>query len=151
MWAAGARRIGSYIRNGQIPIIIHLGDHDPSGIDMTRDIFERLDLFAGNPIDVERIALNFDQIGQYKPPPNPAKITDSRFNGYAGKYGEESWELDALSPKVLVSLIQDEIFSLLDEEKWGAFVEREKHEKKTLLAVADNYDLVMKTITEEGK
>jgi hypothetical protein len=150
MWDAGARRIRSYINAGQIPVVIHLGDHDPSGIDMTRDIFERLDLFIGDPIDIKRIALNFSQIEQYKPPPNPAKITDSRFNGYADKYGEESWELDALSPKVLVSLIQDEIFSLLDKEKWDILIEQEKHEKETLSAIADNYDLVIKAVSERG-
>jgi hypothetical protein len=30
------------IADGQQPIVFHFGDHDPSGIDMTRDLIERL-------------------------------------------------------------------------------------------------------------
>lgn len=56
---------------GQEPIIFHLGDHDPSGIDMTRDIQERLDLFGAN-CEVNRIALTMDQIRAINPPPFPS-------------------------------------------------------------------------------
>lgn len=34
-------------------------------------------------------------IEEYDPPPNPAKLTDSRVGGYLDAYGDESWELDA--------------------------------------------------------
>lgn len=146
MWAAGSRRLRPHFRNEQIPIIIHLGDHDPSGIDMTRDMLERLDLFTNECVDVRRIALNFDQVQKYKPPPNPAKTTDSRFDNYVTKHGEESWELDALSPNVLVSLIQNEILSLLDKQKWDDLMQIEKGERESLKALADNYDLVKKTM-----
>jgi hypothetical protein len=44
MWAAGTR-IGEYLRNGEQVRILHIGDHDPSGLDMTRDITDRLRLF----------------------------------------------------------------------------------------------------------
>jgi hypothetical protein len=44
IWGA-AQRLGEYIRGGQDVVIVHLGDHDPSGVDMTRDIEERLALF----------------------------------------------------------------------------------------------------------
>ena len=87
MWSA-SQRLLQHIRCDQEIKILHLGDHDPSGIDMTRDIEDRLRLFMEEelPIDfnevvtVHRIALNYDQIRQYNPPPNPAKTTDSRFN-----------------------------------------------------------------------
>ncbi len=72
MWAA-ARRLMHWRDRGQTPIILHLGDHDPSGIDMTRDIFDRLALFAGE-MQVDRLALNWNQVEQYNPPPNPAKF-----------------------------------------------------------------------------
>lgn len=147
MWNAGAKRIASYIKAGQTPKIIHLGDHDPSGIDMTRDIFDRLDMFAGEMVDVHRIALNFDQVEKYNPPPNPAKITDSRFNSYAEKHGTESWELDALQPSVLVSLIQKQILSHRDNDKWDDFIEREKEERETLLAISERYEDVKNMVT----
>ena len=44
IWGA-AQRLRKYIRAGQVPVILHLGDHDPSGIDMTRDIEERIRMF----------------------------------------------------------------------------------------------------------
>ena len=147
MWGA-ARRLASHFDNGQEPVIIHLGDHDPSGIDMTRDILDRLDLLAGEAVHVKRIALNIDQVEKYNPPPNPAKITDSRFDSYAKKHGEESWELDALSPKVLVGLIQKEILLMRDDGKWDVFAQQEKDERDTLIAISENYDLVEKTVAD---
>src|SRR5882724_905982 len=33
------------------------------------------------------------QIKKFKPPPNPAKVTDSRARAYIAKYGDQSWEL----------------------------------------------------------
>ena len=44
MWSA-ATRIGEYLRNGEQTLILHIGDHDPSGLDMTRDIEDRLRTF----------------------------------------------------------------------------------------------------------
>lgn len=88
VWKA-ARRLMYYKQQGQTPVIIHLGDHDPSGIDMSRDIVDRLELFTGWPIEFHRIALNQDQIDDFQPPPNPAKATDSRFASYVEIHGEE--------------------------------------------------------------
>ena len=98
-------------------IVLHLGDHDPSGIDMTRDIADRLTMF-GADVTIERLALNMPQIEQYTPPPNPAKITDTRASGYMKKYGASSWELDALEPRVLDELISTNIEKYLDLPKF---------------------------------
>ncbi len=76
LYAAG-KRFATYLADGLIPIVLHLGDHDPNGLDMTRDNRERLSLFAGRPIEVRRLALNLDQVARYALPPNPAKETDS--------------------------------------------------------------------------
>jgi hypothetical protein len=102
----------------QQPVILHLGDHDPSGIDMTRDLGERLFMLCDNTdIDVRRIALNMVQIQDQKPPPNPAKDTDARFEGYERKYGPHSWELDALSPTYLARLVERHTLDYLDPKK----------------------------------
>jgi hypothetical protein len=100
--------------------ILHLGDHDPSGIDMTRDLQERISMFARSNIELVRVALNMDQIEERKPPPNPAKSTDSRFAGYVELYGDESWELDALPPDYLVELVKGEIEQRIDSDQWEA-------------------------------
>jgi len=146
VWGAAQRLIG-YHRQGQIPYIVHLGDHDPSGIDMTRDIIERLSLFIKHAgyrrPSVSRIALNMSQVQHYQPPPNPAKFTDSRCSGYVKKYGTKSWELDALSPDVLASLIRNEVVSLRSERLWAKAEQLEQEGRKQLSQVADNWDSVV--------
>ncbi len=114
-------------------IILHLGDHDPSGIDMTRDNDDRLDLLSGNAdITVKRIALNMPQIKKYAPPPNPTKLTDSRATGYLEKFGKSSWELDALSPTVLRNLIKKEVAKYRDDERWEADLESQENDRVSL-------------------
>lgn len=111
-------------------VILHLGDHDPSGIDMTRDIADRINQYSRiapsdrkegfEPVQIEtrRIALSMEQIEEYSPPPNPAKQTDARFEEYAANYGTSSWELDALRPQVITELIDSHIQKIVDEDKW---------------------------------
>ena len=133
MWTA-AQRFIEKADHGRECIIIYLGDHDPSGIDMTRDIRERLELF-GAVIDVRRIALNMDQIKLYKPPPNPAKEADTRASGYISRYGTHSWELDALRPETLHSLITDAVKINLDQEMYDAVFEQQELERKQIEAL----------------
>lgn len=132
MWQAGHVRFRRYLRNKQTPVIIHLGDHDPSGIDMTRDIQERLQLFADATVLVERIALNWEQVEEYQPPPNPAKLTDSRADGYIALFGMSSWELDALEPQVLAGLIGGTVARLRDDDLWERAVREERNGKERL-------------------
>lgn len=119
MWSS-AQTCMQHITDDQEPVIIHLGDHDPSGLDMSRDIKERLEMFGIEDINFRRIALNSDQVAQYNPPPNPAKQTDSRFTGYESIHGNESWELDALEPAVLSGLVQDAVSLFIDRKAWRA-------------------------------
>lgn len=137
LYAAG-RRFKRYRQQGYNPIMLHLGDHDPSGIDMTRDNNSRLDLFSTYGIEVERLALNMDQIDLYNPPPNPAKMTDSRFQQYSEEYGNESWELDALNPEVIAQLIQDRVDHYKDQAKWE-IKERQLIKHKMLLDKAVDF------------
>lgn len=140
MWGA-AQRFIKYYDHGQQPVILHLGDHDPSGIDMTRDIEDRMAIFGAN-VEVYRLALNMDQIEQYNPPPNPAKLTDSRANGYITKFGYESWEIDALTPTVISALITNSVFSFRDDYEWDVMVAREKAERADLKNAAIRWDEV---------
>lgn len=140
LWSA-ARKFDDHIRRGQTPVIFHLGDHDPSGLDMTRDIADRIALFMSSPskVKVRRLALNMDQIEQYNPPPNPAKVTDARFASYQAEYGDESWELDALSPAVISELIGGEMRELIDETTWSASQAARDEGRRKLQAVSDRW------------
>jgi hypothetical protein len=147
-WAAGQRFRDAH-ENGKECVLIHLGDHDPSGIDMTEDNRRRIELFgefedAGVSLDVRRIALNMDQVRRLNPPPNPAKITDSRAKSYIDRFGPTSWELDALDPGFLVKLIRDEIESLVDVDLMDDARRREIAMQADLVAVRDNWDEVTK-------
>lgn len=114
---------------GKNPLIFHIGDHDPSGIDITRDMHERVSLFTEQYFPIYRIALNYDQIEEYKPPPNPTKFKDPRSKDYIAKYGTDSWELDALNPDVLVDLVQELINDARDDDIWEKTIERQEHER----------------------
>ncbi len=139
MWDGGWNRLRGKKGQGKDVTIIHLGDHDPSGIDMTRDIEDRMRLFVGGPVEILRIALNMDQVEEYNPPPNPAKMTDSRFDGYVKIFGDESWELDALPPNVVVEMIEGEILNRLDLDLWGRERQEEMGGKATLKQISDNF------------
>lgn len=149
LWGA-AQRMSRYQRSGQKPIVIHLGDHDPSGVDMTRDISDRLALF-GADVDVRRIALNMDQIEAHRPPPNPAKLTDSRATGYIREYGRSSWELDALEPTMLDRLIEDEIWAWRDADLWDQATQAMERERTLLNAVADRWADVAAMVAGDGE
>lgn len=124
LWRA-ARRQQVYEREGKEAIIIHLGDHDPSGMDMTRDIEDRLWGF-GATVEVRRVALNWDQVTKYQPPPNPAKLSDSRARKYIEQFGYESWELDALEPGIMRALIETEVTAYRDDEVHDQVLEAER-------------------------
>lgn len=197
MWGA-AQRIGDLLRKGKDVVILHLGDHDPSGIDMTRDIIDRLDMFIKKdqvnalsaaawkaaemlghghlarlkdmpPADwsrvkglmekaenswgtllIKRIALNMEQIEQYAPPPNPAKVTDPRAKGYIAEHGRDSWELDALDPATLDALIQAHIEEHKDRERWDPDELRMEVGRSLMQAVADNWDAVVDLANTSG-
>jgi hypothetical protein len=143
------KRFGDAIRAGKRPIVLHLGDHDPSGLDMTRDNGDRLRMFARNGVLVRRLALNMDQIEQYGPPPNPAKDTDARFEGYRAEFGDESWELDALSPPVIEALIQEALDEIIDTAAWQDVIDREEANKADLENVASRWDEVSEFLRNE--
>jgi hypothetical protein len=145
------RRFADYLDQGLIPLVLHLADHDPNGIDMTRDVRERLAFYTRADIEVRRIALTMDQVQQYTPPPNFAKEADTRYDAYVNQFGTtDCWELDALSPTVIGNLIRDEIGGLINESKWKAALANEKRNRKLLDRAADNWTKVEKLLKGSG-
>lgn len=139
-WRSG-RRFLEAADAGRRCVMIHLGDHDPSGIDMTRDNGARLETFGETPdIEVRRIALNMDQVERYNPPPNPAKETDSRAGDYIARFGPTSWELDALDPRTLDRLITAELDSLIDPDLWRRTADEERERREVLKAFDERFE-----------
>ena len=121
-------RFGSAGRKeSQDSIVIYIGDFDPSGQDMIRDISDRIKEFDGHyNFEIMPIALTWDQIEQYNPPPNPAKITDPRAKDYIAKHGPTSWEVDALPPEVLNNILTSQIDDLINKETYHAVLRLEQ-------------------------
>jgi hypothetical protein len=115
--------------------ILYLGDHDPSGEDMVRDVDARLSEFGCLRLEVIKIALTMDQVKKYDPPPNPAKVTDPRAKAYREKFGDKSWEVDALPPDVLATILRSVFSKLIDKEAMEAIKAQEELDKVRLREV----------------
>ena len=122
------------------PTVIYLGDHDPSGLDIPRELRESFDLFGCFFVEIRRIALTMTQIEEYNLPPNPTKLSDSRAKKYIAEYGRQSWELDALRPAVLSQLLDEAINELTDHAKLNARRELQLSHRSELRKIADRYD-----------
>jgi len=161
IWEASQRVVKRWSEDGQPTTILYLSDHDPSGMDLTRDTKDKLEGLVGahlnnedvdDVLEVKRIALTQDQIDEYDPPPQPAKQSDARFIRYVNETGlDESWELDALEPSVMRELIQSEIDQLKDQKRWDKDTAEEVKIRKLLAKAADNWDKLEPVLTGESK
>lgn len=197
---SAAQRIRWAIEAGEQVLVLHIGDHDPSGVDMSRDIEDRLremismdwaglnmgtgqhtrasirqsmlrriaerrasatdtradidDRFeelvenGAVPWQLKRIALTYEQVLQYNPPPNWAKQSDARYRSYVEKTGlTDSWELDALEPSVLQGLIVDEIEAWQDEDIWADTVHQMEKDRELLTKVSQHWDEIKENLS----
>lgn len=145
-YRAYQRILQHHFDTGGITTILYLGDHDPSGLDMIRDIRGRLtfmlekgeaSLIGDDVLRVIPIGLSMSQIKQYNLPPNPTKLTDSRAEGYIKLYGKTCWEVDALRPQVLTQIVEDNITDQIDTNLYEDVLEQEKtgiEELRTFIA-----------------
>lgn len=128
-----SKRFIQQARSGKKCVCLYAGDHDPSGLDMIRDFRDRMKIF-GAPVTVKPIALTRAQVRQYRCPPNPARMTDARAEAYVAIHGRQSWEIDALDPKVLRKIAEKAIRAHADEDQMAAILKRQEAER---LVIAD--------------
>lgn len=144
-----SKRFLARAEEGKQLYVVYLGDHDPSGIDMSRDVGDRLELFLSTSLGlhhneetdliVKRVALNMDQVRTLNPPENPAKITDSRAAGYISRFGHSSWELDAIEPRQLASLVRSAVRSVMDVPLFTKNQKEQEKGRKELLKFAKTF------------
>ena len=133
-----AERFISPYDDGKDCTILYIGDLDPSGEDMVRDIQDRLDLLTrGAGVEVIKLAITADQVAQFNPPPNPTKVTDSRAAGFVAKFGTSSYEADALPPDVLAALVTEAIGDRINDVAWREVIYREEADKTLLQQASD--------------
>jgi len=128
--------------------ILYLGDFDPSGLDMIRDISTRIEEFKEGyddgdwvrnmKFEIQPIALTMDQVEEYNPPPNPAKLTDSRAADFVRQYGYSSWEVDALRPEVLNEVLKDAIVKEMDMGQYRKVLKEEIEDKQILTTLKES-------------
>lgn len=135
---AWSKRLNDHVAdNIRKVVVFYLGDHDPSGNDMVRDIEDRLLEFGVWRLEIKKLGLTMAQIKRHRPPPNPAKITDSRAKAYIREFGRQSWELDALPPRELNRLVTSAFEATIDRPMMDAIIAREDKDRERLRKAAE--------------
>jgi hypothetical protein len=132
------KKCADAIKRGKIPVVLLLTDHDPTGWDMRRDVKERLARYARKSVKVLVLGLTLRQArDQYDLPVNFAKETDPRYEAYVEEFDTtDCWELDALSPEVIVDLIRTALNELIDRRRWQAAERRQQRNRALIQAAA---------------
>jgi hypothetical protein len=135
------KRFSEVVEDGRAPVLLYLGDLDPSGYDIYRCLKEEIDIAT-----VERIGLHPDDVVQFGLVPNKGKESDCRTNGFKilfPELGDNVYELDALPPGELTDRARRWIkkyFDLSIEEEnqrtvrhWRAnFIDHQRQYRKLL-------------------
>lgn len=93
--------------------VLHLGDHDPSGVHMFGSLDEDIRAFlngldAGGRVEFQRLAVTLDQVVELNLPTAPAKETDRRsFDG-------ETVQCEAIPPDELARVLERAILDRFD-------------------------------------
>ncbi len=101
-------------------VVLHVGDHDPSGCSIVDSAAEDVTAFArdlGSPagsVRFARLAVTPDQIARHDLPTAPQKATDTRGDRMA-----ETVQAEALPPDVLAQEVRDGIEAILDLDALG--------------------------------
>lgn len=159
VWEAAHNRFKRWHDTGDCEeiVVIQLSDHDASGVDMTRDLQTRFDMYSTPYADddthaeimVERIALTIDQVQEHSLEPDPAKATDPRSRRYREQFGDDSWELDALDPQIIVDLIDDAIRRHCNTDLFEEDQEREREMREQLQRIPARWDRIRELLDEE--
>jgi len=113
--------------------ILYFGDHDPSGVDIPRNVMARLhELAPEAEISLERIAVTRAQIVEMGLPTRPTKQSDSRSRFFEG----ESVEVDAIPPAILRALCRGAIEDYVDPRQLEIVRVAEQSEREILLRIA---------------
>ena len=116
------------------PVLLYIGDFDPSGLDMLPAMEQTLNKELGCCVHFQRLALTFEQIKELQLlcKPEALKVTDARAKRHVAKYGRLAVELDALTPQQLIAMVQAGIEAHIDLKLYQQQVELEQQDKLEL-------------------
>jgi hypothetical protein len=120
-------------RDGRPTYVYLLTDFDPSGLGIAETVRTEL-IRRSDPVEVhvERLAVNREQIDDYRLPTRPTKTTDSRAKKFMQEHGTGSVELDAIQPATLRSLVRNSIERHMDPERFRVLRLAEEQERDLL-------------------
>jgi hypothetical protein len=133
-------QIGELFEDIDKPItVFYLGDHDPSGDDIPRDIHRRAQLASGKEIRIIRLGIHKEDIQKFRLPPQKIKDTDSRAKAFRKKYGKNAAtvELDALPVEELRRRVREGIEGLIEWDSWNRQTQVQEVELKCIADLAD--------------
>lgn len=114
-------------------VLIVASDFDPEG----ESICESFARSMRDDFDVDiaciKAALTYQQTQELDlPPALQAKETSSRYAGFADKYGDDVYELEALPPEKLQDLVDEAVRSVIDVDLFNAELEKERSDSQWL-------------------
>lgn len=115
--------------------LYYFGDHDPSGLDIPRNVQSRLEELTNREADIhfERVAVTPEQIATLDLPTRPTKQSDSRSKSFVGG----SVEVDAIPPRALRELARDCITKHIDQHAHRTLLLAEGSEREALRQLAE--------------
>ena len=132
----------------QIPCrVLYISDFDPAGRSMPVAVARKVEFYQRNQypdidIQIQQVALTYEQCQRYKLPRTPIKETEKRASKFQAIYGEGATELDALEalhPGELAKIVESELERFYDHKLndrcWTAAsrIERSMRERRAII------------------
>jgi hypothetical protein len=114
--------------------IYYVGDHDPSGRDLERDIRERLEELSGRQFAWRRLAVNPGDFARYNIAPLAPKTKDARCRKFVERWGERCAEVEAIPAPELRRIVREAIESHIPAGDWARLLEVERIEREQWVA-----------------
>jgi hypothetical protein len=110
--------------------VYYLGDHDPSGRDLERDVRERLTRYSKRPFTWKRLAVSPEQFAEYGVRPLAPKKSDSRYRWFIGQGWHDCAEVEAVPANDLRALLREAIEGHIPAGEWERLRHIEELEKQ---------------------
>jgi hypothetical protein len=110
----------------------YVGDHDPSGRDLERDVREKAEGFAGKRVNWVRLAVNPEHFAAFAIRPLAPKRTDKRTPKFVARWGEACAEVEAIPATDLRAMVRAAIVSHVPAAAWARLQEIERREREQL-------------------
>jgi len=133
-----AAMVERYQRSGKERfLLLVVSDFDPDGEEIAHSLARSLrDDFGVDQIEPVKVALTAEQVEQFQlPAGGTAKKTSRHFRKFVRRYGENVFELEALSPAQLQDLVRQSIQSALEADAFEREQDQERQDAQSLGAV----------------